>query len=284
MVKTRRMEEEGKEEKGKDLVPEEKVDSRDAQEGPRALESGGVSRQEFMSAIGALEKFMENSLGKLSSQMASSKDEVHGSRPSEAAPLPSSAAQFSDVFRFNAMSTDGRVQSSPAREASSPDRFFPGFSPFSPSGVGNTNLSLPFGATSLPKRSENEVAILYQVMEAARDPDQVVRICKKRIQILYAAETLGWKEIQTYLQMFPGDAEINVSNLQVAVQMAKFVGSKNSGPVVKKSSPPESNYGASNYGGPNNYGGPKKKGNCFNCGGTGHWVGECPAPRKPKGN
>ena len=112
-------------------------------------------------------------------------------------------------------------------------------------------------------------------MESASDQDRVVKLCKKRIQILYAAESLGWKGIQTYLQMYPGDTEVNISNLEAAVRMSALMDSKGSSSVVKK--PPsasESNYGPSRG----------KKGSCFNCGGVGHWANECPAPRKPKGN
>jgi hypothetical protein len=279
MVKPKKIEEkvekEEKMEKGEEEVGP--AVSQDTQGGPRALESGGVSRQELLEVIGALQGHFENSMEKLASQVASSTATAHASDSSGSAPPSSSAAQFPEAFRFKSISTDGRVQSSPVREAS-PDRFFPGFSPFSPASVGNTNISLPFGVASLPKRSENEAAVLYQIMEAAQDPDQVVRLCKRRIQILYAAESVGWREIQTYLQMFPGDTEINMSNLETAIRMSKWMGAKSSGPVMKKSPPPpESNYGASSYAS-------KKKGNCFNCGGTGHWAGECPAPRKAKGN
>ncbi len=270
MVKTRSAE--GKMEKGEKSEFENEENPVEipegAQGGSRASKGDGVSRQEFMDALGAIQSSVE----KLSSQVTSSTAAARETRVKESAPPPSSAAQFSDAFRFNSTSADGRVQSSPVREAS-PDRFFPGYSPFSPSSVGNTNISLPFGVATLPKRSENEVAILHQIMEAASDPDRVVRLCKKRIQILYAAESLGWKGIQTYLQMFPGDPEINVSNLEAAVRMSNLMEMKSSGSVAKKPPPPESNYGAS-----------RKKGSCFNCGGSGHWANECPAPRKPKGN
>ena len=66
----------------------------DPQGGARASRSDGVSRQEFMEAIGALRGLFEDSVGKLSSQMASSTTAARESQSTIGAPTYLSGSVF----------------------------------------------------------------------------------------------------------------------------------------------------------------------------------------------